>query len=81
MAEYEVQQRGGAYHIDWSFHLHAAKFDLGAPIAPSDPQQLQIDGSSYGYQPSRATRSSTKAANGLRCKTSAGCPTAICGAR
>ncbi len=44
------KQRGGAYHIDWSFHLHAAKFDLGAPMAPSDPNQLQVDGS-YGYQP------------------------------
>ncbi|MBK9712060.1 MAG: N-acetylmuramoyl-L-alanine amidase [Kouleothrix sp.] len=47
------KQRGGAFHIDWSFHLHAAKFDLGAPLAPSDPTQIQPAGDprSYGYQP------------------------------
>lgn len=45
------KQRGGGFHIDWSFHLHAAKFDLGAPLAPSDPQPLQVGGHTYGYQP------------------------------
>lgn len=44
------QQRGGAFHIDWAFHLHAARFDLGAPLAPSDPTQLPADGRTYGYQ-------------------------------
>jgi len=50
LQDHTYKQRGGAYRIDWSFHLHAAKFDLGAPMAPSDPNQLQVDGS-YGYQP------------------------------
>src|SRR5262249_24060677 len=50
LQNYTHRPCGGAYHIDWSFHLHAARFDLGAPMAPSDPNQLQVDGGSYGYQ-------------------------------
>ncbi|MFN8505023.1 N-acetylmuramoyl-L-alanine amidase [Kouleothrix sp.] len=51
LAEHTYQQRGGTFHLDWSFHLYAAKFGLGAPLAPSDPTPIQADGRTYDYQP------------------------------
>jgi hypothetical protein len=46
-------RRGEGFREDWSFHLHAAHHNLGAPLARSLPgsQALQVGGARYIVQP------------------------------
>lgn len=44
--------RGGTFNIGSAFHLHAAKYEMGMPIAVSSPRSawISIGGRSYNYQ-------------------------------
>lgn len=50
LQEHTYAQLGGSLNLGWAFHLHACKFDLGAPLAGVAKTPLVVGGTSYGYQ-------------------------------
>ncbi|MGQ9894808.1 MAG: M15 family metallopeptidase [Roseiflexus sp.] len=48
----ETAARAGGFNIGAAFHLHAARNNLGAPMAPSSPRSawLTVNGRQYNYQ-------------------------------
>lgn len=43
--------RGGALKLNQAFPLHAAKFNLGAPVGLNEPPAVTVDGRSFNIQP------------------------------
>lgn len=52
LAQETYRQRGEGFRGDWSFHQHAVRDSLGAPLAPSASasDQIVVGGKRYGYQ-------------------------------
>jgi hypothetical protein len=42
--------RAGALKMNQAFPLHAAKFNLGAPLAPNDPTPVNVEGRVFNFQ-------------------------------
>ncbi len=43
--------RGGALMLSQAFPLHAARYNLGAPVGPNEPTPLVVDGRRFNFQP------------------------------
>lgn len=43
--------RGGALKLSQAFALHAARYNLGAPVGPNEPVPLVVDGRRFNFQP------------------------------
>ena len=55
LQNYGYSQRGGGFKytlgkLGQAFSVYAAKFDLGAPVAPNEPTPVVVNGVAYNFQ-------------------------------